>query len=104
MTVRNLERSDELCAFSFTSWRARLRPDARRTVRFLALEEVAIMVWCSGWVQSLRSYHGPARKAQPVEACERGRRAAPVEQRRSAVAASAAQKATDVASTQPGRV
>ena len=42
MTVRNLERSDELCAFSFTSWRARLRPDARRTVRFLALEEVAI--------------------------------------------------------------
>ena len=42
MTVRNFERSDELCAFSLTSWRARLRPDARRTVRFLALEEVVI--------------------------------------------------------------
>src|SRR6185503_9251677 len=39
MTVRKCERSAVFCAFSFTSWRARLRPDARRTVFFLALDE-----------------------------------------------------------------
>src|SRR5207253_2281344 len=43
MTVRNFERSAVLAAFSFTSWRVRLRPDAMRTVFFLALEEVAIL-------------------------------------------------------------
>src|ERR1041384_2206631 len=36
ITVRNLERSAVLAAFSLTSWRTRLRPDAMRTV-FLAL-------------------------------------------------------------------
>jgi hypothetical protein len=42
-TVRNFERSAVLAALSFTSWRARLRPEARRTVFFLALEEVAML-------------------------------------------------------------
>src|SRR5205814_3543800 len=42
MTVRNFERRAVLAAFSFTSWRTRLRPDAMRTVFFLALEEVAV--------------------------------------------------------------
>ena len=41
--VRNLERSDVLAALSLTSWRARLRPDARRTVFFLALERLPWM-------------------------------------------------------------
>jgi hypothetical protein len=31
---------------SFTSWRARLRPEAMRTVFFLALEEVAMEEGC----------------------------------------------------------
>ncbi len=44
MTVRNFERSAVLAAFSFTSWRARLRPEAMRTVFFLALVEVAMLV------------------------------------------------------------
>ena len=43
-TVRNFERSDVLAAFRTTSWRARLRPDARRTVFFLAFEEVAMLL------------------------------------------------------------
>ena len=43
-TVRNLERSAVFAALSLTSWRARLRPDAMRTVFFLALEEVAIVL------------------------------------------------------------
>jgi len=42
--VRNFERRAELAALSLTSWRARLRPEAIRTV-FLALEEVAM---CGG--------------------------------------------------------
>jgi ferredoxin len=37
-TVRKRERSEVLAALSTTSWRARLRPEARRTVFFLALE------------------------------------------------------------------
>ena len=41
ITVRNFERRAELAALSLMSWRARLRPEAIRTV-FLALEEVAI--------------------------------------------------------------
>ena len=42
ITVRNFERSAVLAALSLTSWRARLRPEARRTVFFLALDEVAM--------------------------------------------------------------
>jgi hypothetical protein len=42
-TVRNFERREVLAAFSLTSWRTRLRPDAMRTVFFLALEEVAML-------------------------------------------------------------
>ena len=37
--VRYLERRDVFAAFSFTSWRARLRPDARRGFFFLGLPE-----------------------------------------------------------------
>jgi hypothetical protein len=48
--VRNFERSEVLCAFSFTSWRARLRPEARRTIFFLALVEVAMLRRL--WMQS----------------------------------------------------
>jgi hypothetical protein len=42
-TVRKRERSEVLAALSTTSWRARLRPEARRTVFFLALDEVAML-------------------------------------------------------------
>jgi hypothetical protein len=42
-TVRNFERSAVLAALSLTSWRARLRPEAMRTVFFLALDEVAML-------------------------------------------------------------
>ena len=43
MTVRNFERRAVFAALSFTSWRARLRPDAMRTVFFFALEVVAML-------------------------------------------------------------
>src|SRR5690349_16287667 len=43
-TVRNCERSAVFAALSFTSWRARLRPEAMRTVFFLALEDVAMLL------------------------------------------------------------
>jgi len=41
-TVRKCERSEVFSALRLTSWRARFRPDARRTVFFLAFDEVAI--------------------------------------------------------------
>src|SRR3990167_7453485 len=44
MAVRNFERSAELAAFSLTSWRTRLRPEAMRTV-FLALDADAMILW-----------------------------------------------------------
>ena len=55
-TVRNFERSDVLAALRTTSWRARLRPDARRTVFFLAFEEVAMLLlilklWLNLWLK-----------------------------------------------------
>src|SRR4051812_37996603 len=37
--VRYLERSEVFAALSFTSWRARLRPDARRGFFFLGFPE-----------------------------------------------------------------
>ena len=43
MTVRKCERIAVLAALSLVSWRTRLRPDAMRTVFFLALEAVAIV-------------------------------------------------------------
>ena len=44
ITVRKRVRSDEFAAFRPTSWRARLRPEARRTVFFLAFAEVAMAI------------------------------------------------------------
>jgi hypothetical protein len=46
-TVRNFERSAVLAALRCTSWRARLRPEAMRTVFFLAFAVVA-MRFCGG--------------------------------------------------------
>src|SRR5688572_12375610 len=40
--VRYLERRDVLAAFSFTSWRARLRPEARRGFFFLGFPEAIV--------------------------------------------------------------
>src|SRR5690349_4201459 len=58
ITVRNFERSAVFAAFSLTSWRARLRPEAMRTVFFLALEEVAMLELQSRWVPRKQIAHG----------------------------------------------
>jgi hypothetical protein len=44
--VRYLERSEVFAALSLTSWRTRLRPDARRGFFFLGLADAMIMVPC----------------------------------------------------------
>src|SRR6185369_6748989 len=44
--VRYFERSDVFAALSLTSWRARLRPDARRGFFFLGLAEAMNGVPC----------------------------------------------------------
>src|SRR4051812_18259141 len=45
--VRYLERRDVFAALSFTSWRARLRPDARRGFFFLVFPEaMSIVLQC----------------------------------------------------------
>ena len=44
--VGYLERSDEFAALSLTSWRARLRPDARRGFFFFGFPEAMKLSLC----------------------------------------------------------